>query len=85
MKPNIKDGESRRKKEQDQRFLFSNNQTPCLPRSLISQINSDFNGILENYYGSTCQGFYFVTKQQSKKKIPIFSNIADRFAATSIL
>ena len=54
MEPNIKDRESSRMKAQDLRLLFSNDQNPCVPWSLVSLINTEFNGILENYYRSTC-------------------------------
>ena len=69
MELNIKD----REKEQDQRFLFSNDQTPCTPWSLISPINTDFNGILENYYGSTCLGISFCDQAAVKNHF-IFKN-----------
>lgn len=88
MEPNTKAGASRRtRKEQDQRFLIFKRSDPFQPWSLISPINTNFNGILENYYGSTCYPTFgdFILRPSNGQKSFLFSNIADRFAAASFV
>lgn len=71
MKPNIKDGESRAGRRNKIRgFFLQIIRPPVCHGHRFSQINTDFNGILENYYDSTCSpavNNFFLNSQLLKK------------------